>query len=73
VVGVRSGESMRRHPQLAMEMLQKLGEWTSEGKLIPHVEHVYSKDQFKESFEVLAHRQVIGKAVVPWVKQPSKL
>jgi len=70
VVGVRSGESLRRHPELAMEIVQKLQEWEETGKLLqlrPHIEKVYDVKHVKEAFRVVAERRVLGKSVVQWI------
>lgn len=62
IVGVRSGESMRRHPEKTAEIAGKMIEWTSQGHLLPHVQ-VFDIDHFKEAFKLMADRKVVGKAV----------
>jgi len=73
VVGVRAGASMMLHPELAVEMSQQLTKWTSEGKLVPHIEHVYDIAHVKDAFTVVADREVVGKSVVLFVPEKSKL
>jgi len=73
IVGVRAGESMRRHPQLALEMAQKYSEWISQGNLVPHV-NVFTYEKFSEAFSAIANRKAIGKYVITWSpKTPAKL
>jgi len=70
VVGVRSGESMRRHPEKAMEIASKMVEWTSQGKLLPHIQ-VFDIERFRDAFKAVADRKVIGKAVIQLVGTSS--
>jgi hypothetical protein len=46
-------------------------EWTSQGHLVPHVK-IFAPENFKEAFQVMADRKIVGKAVIQWV-QSSKL
>lgn len=41
VVGVRAGASIRLHPHLGKDLNDALQKLTNDGKLIPHVDHVY--------------------------------
>jgi len=71
IVGVRSGESMRRHPEKAMEIASKMIEWTSQGHLKPHIE-IFNLNDFQLAFKALADRKIIGKAVIQ-IQNSSKL
>ncbi|PRP85310.1 alcohol dehydrogenase [Planoprotostelium fungivorum] len=73
VVGVRAGESMRRHPEYAMEMFQALNGFTSKGHLRPFLEKVYQRGEYREAFAALANRSVVGKSVIQWREAPAKL
>jgi len=73
LVGVRAGESMRRNPQLAIEMYQRLQEWTDEGKLKPYIDKIFDLSNYKEAFTSIDTRKVLGKAVVRLQNVPSKL
>jgi NADPH2:quinone reductase len=72
IVGVRAGESMRRNPKLTSEMFQKYLEWTTQGKLAPHVVQFQHND-YKNAFSTIADRKAIGKCVILWEEEKSKL
>jgi len=72
LVGVRAGESMRRHPKLVLEMVQKYSEWILQANMVPQV-NVFEEDNFKEAFFAIANRKAIGKIVIIWKQQNAKL
>jgi len=80
VVGVRSGFEMRRQPELAIEMAQKLLELTDAETLrnggfdiAPLVDHTYDMEAFKEAFTVLHKREVVGKAAIVFHPEAAKI
>jgi NADPH:quinone reductase len=64
VMGVRAGEYGRRFPERGRENLAAVDAMIAEGRLKPHVHGEFSLDRWREAFELLANRQVIGKAVI---------
>jgi NADPH:quinone reductase len=64
VMGVRAGEYGRRFPERGRENLAAVDALIAEGRLKPHVHGEFSLDRWREAFDLLANRQVIGKAVV---------
>jgi len=73
IVGVRSGESFRRHPEQAMEMFQKMHELAPSGSITPYIERIYKIDECKEAFKVLSERNALGKIVIQMDGISSKL
>jgi len=73
VVGVRAGAQMTLHPELAREMYQKIEEWGLEGKLIPYVDQVFDKENFRDAFRIISHNKALGKVVVKWAVHHAKL
>lgn len=64
VMGVRAGEYGRRFPERGRENFAAVDAMIAEGRLKPHVHGEFSLDRWREAFELLANRQVIGKAVI---------
>ena len=64
VVGVRAGEYGRRFPARGAENAQAIWRLADEGRIRPHVHAELPLERWREAFDLLADRQVIGKAVI---------
>jgi NADPH2:quinone reductase len=67
VMGVRAGEYGRRFPQKGRENSEAVWRLAQEGRIRPRVHARLPLDRWREAFDLLADRAVIGKAVIePW-------
>jgi len=64
VVGVRAGEYGRRFPERGREDRAAVARLAAEGRIRPRVHAELPLDRWREAFDLLAHRRVIGKAVL---------
>ena len=64
VMGVRAGEYGRQFPEKGRENAQAVWRMADEGAIRPHVHAELPLERWREAFDLLAHRQVIGKAVI---------
>lgn len=64
VIGVRAGEYGRQFPEKGRENAEAIWKLANEGKIRPRVHAELPLDQWREAFDLLANRQVIGKAVI---------
>jgi NADPH2:quinone reductase len=64
VMGVRAGEYGRRFPEKGRENGEAVWRMADQGVITPHVHAELPLDQWREAFELLAGRKVIGKAVI---------
>lgn len=64
VVGVRSGEFGRRHPDLAGEDFRRLLAWAEEGALTPRISHTLPLAEAGKALQLLDERRVLGKVVL---------
>ncbi len=64
VMGVRAGEYGRQFPHLGRENHEAIWKLADEGKVKPRVDAEYPLSQWREAFDSLADRKVIGKTVV---------
>ena len=64
VMGVRAGEYGRRFPDKGRENQAAVWKMADEGTIQPHVHAELPLERWREAFDLLAHRQVIGKAVI---------
>jgi len=64
VVGVRAGEYGRRFPERGAENLAAIWRLAEEGRTRPRVHTELPLSQWREAFDLLTSRQVIGKAVI---------
>jgi NADPH2:quinone reductase len=68
VLGVRAGEYGRRFPDKGAENLAAIWAMAEEGRLRPRVHAEYPLEQWREAFETLARREVVGKTIIrPWL------
>jgi NADPH2:quinone reductase len=64
VVGVRAGEYGRRFPDRGAENAEAVWRLADDGKIRPRVHAELPLDQWRDAFDLLADRKVIGKAVI---------
>lgn len=64
VVGVRAGEYGRKFPERGRENLDAVWRLAEEGRVKPHVHAELPLERWREGFDLLANREVIGKAVI---------
>jgi NADPH:quinone reductase len=64
VVGVRAGEYGRRFPERGAENIAAVDRLAAEGKITPHVHAELPLAHWREGFEMLAGRTVVGKVVL---------
>jgi len=64
LIGVRAGEYVRQFPEEGRANLDRLWTMAAEGKLNPHVHAEFPLDRWREAYELLSTRKVIGKAVI---------
>ncbi len=64
VMGVRAGEYGRQFPEKGRENGEAIWKMADEGVIRPHVHAELPLDRWREAFELLAQRKVVGKAVI---------
>jgi NADPH:quinone reductase len=64
VMGVRAGEYGRQFPERGRENTQAIWAMAAEGQVRPRVHAELPLASWREAFDLLANRQVIGKAVI---------
>ncbi len=64
VMGVRAGEYGRQFPERGRENAAAIAKLAAEGRIKPRVHAELPLERWREAFDLLAHRQVIGKAVI---------
>ena len=64
VMGVRAGEYGRQFPEKGRENAKAVWDLANEGKIKPRVHAELPLDAWREAFDLLADRKVIGKAVI---------
>jgi NADPH2:quinone reductase len=64
VVGVRAGEYGRRFPEKGRENQEAIWRLAEEGKVRPRVDREFSLSDWREAFETLATRKVVGKTII---------
>ena len=64
IVGVRAGEYARRFPKRGTAIRDALLAMASAGTITPHIDRVLPLRRWREGFEAMAARQVIGKVVL---------
>jgi NADPH2:quinone reductase len=64
VMGVRAGEYGRRFPDKGRENGEAVWKMADEGIIKPHVHAQLPLERWREAFELLSERKVIGKAVI---------
>jgi NADPH2:quinone reductase len=64
VMGVRAGEYGRQFPDKGRENADAIWTMANEGVIRPHVHAELPLDRWREAFDLLADRKVVGKAVI---------
>lgn len=64
VVGVRAGEYARRFPERGAAVRQAVLALAAEGKLHPHIDRVLPLERWREAFDAMAGRGIVGKVVL---------
>jgi NADPH2:quinone reductase len=64
VMGVRAGEYGRQFPEKGRENAEAVWWMADQGVIRPHVHAEFDLDHWREAFNLLANRQVVGKAVI---------
>ena len=63
VVGVRAGEYARRFPERGARIRDALLDMAAAGTINPHIDRVLPLSRWREGFEAMDQREVIGKVV----------
>jgi NADPH2:quinone reductase len=64
VMGVRAGEYGRRFPDRGRENVEAVWNLAGEGKIRPRVHAEFALGRWRDAFDLLARRAVVGKAVI---------
>ncbi|MDD9916314.1 MAG: zinc-binding dehydrogenase, partial [Rhodospirillaceae bacterium] len=64
VTGIRAGSMSRRDPATAKANMDTLLKWATEGRIRTHISHRFPFDQVIQGLDVIAKRDVIGKAIL---------
>lgn len=64
VMGVRAGEYGRQFPEKGRENADAIWTMANEGVIRPHVHAELPLERWREAFDLLADRKVVGKAVI---------
>lgn len=64
VIGVRAGEYGRRFPTRGAENIAAIDRLAAEGAITPHIHAQLPLEQWREGFEMLSGRKVVGKVVL---------
>lgn len=64
VVGVRAGEYARRFPERGRAIRDAMLDLAAAGKLHPHIDRVLPLEHWREAYEAMARREVVGKIVL---------
>lgn len=64
VHGVRAGEYGRQFPEKGRENNEAIWKLAEEGKVRPRVDREYPLSEWREAFETLAQRKVVGKTII---------
>lgn len=64
IVGVRAGEYARRFPERGRVIRDAILALATDGRLHPHVDRILPLERWREAFEAMARREVVGKVVL---------
>jgi NADPH2:quinone reductase len=64
VIGVRAGEYGRQFPEEGRRIRDRIWMWAAEGKTQPHVFAELPLDRWREAFELMRDRRLVGKVVL---------
>ncbi len=63
VVGLRAGEYARRFPERGAAISAEIAKLASDGRINPAIDRVLPLSQWREGFEAMANRELVGKVV----------
>ncbi len=63
VVGVRAGEYARRFPERGAAVRAAVADLAASGAIRPHIDRVLPLSRWREGFEAMARREIVGKVV----------
>ncbi|RGP40378.1 NADPH:quinone reductase [Altererythrobacter insulae] len=63
VVGLRAGEYARRLPERGAAINSEIAKLASEGRIKPAIDRVLPLSRWREGFEAMANRELVGKVV----------
>ncbi|MEQ1499374.1 MAG: NADPH:quinone oxidoreductase family protein [Novosphingobium sp.] len=64
VVGVRAGEYARRFPERGRVIREAVATLAADGRLSPHIDRILPLSRWREAYEAMAGRAVVGKVVL---------
>ncbi|MFC0588009.1 NADPH:quinone oxidoreductase family protein [Novosphingobium aquiterrae] len=64
VVGVRAGEYARRFPERGKAIREAVLTLAADGRLNPHIDRVLPLSRWREAFEAMDRREIVGKVVL---------
>ncbi len=64
IVGVRAGEYARRFPERGRAVREGMLALAAAGKLHPHIDRMLPLARWREAFDAMAARQIVGKVVL---------
>ena len=63
IVGVRAGEYTRRFPERGVAIREEVAVLVAEGRVKPRVDRVLPLSRWREGFQAMARRELVGKVV----------
>lgn len=63
LVGVRAGEYARRFPERGAAVRAAVADLAASGAIRPHIDRVLPLSRWREGFEAMARREIVGKVV----------
>ncbi len=64
VVGVRAGEYARRFPDRGKRIADEVSKMASAGEIDPAIDHVLPLTDWREAFEAMDNRELVGKVIL---------
>lgn len=64
VMGVRAGEYGRKFPERGRENQRAIWKMAADGQVRPRVDKEFPLDRWREAFDTLAERKVVGKTII---------
>ena len=64
VVGVRAGEYARRFPDRGKAIREAVATLAADGRLNPHIDRILPLSRWREAYDAMASREIVGKVVL---------
>ena len=64
VVGVRAGEYARRFPERGRAIREAVATLAADGRLNPHIDRTLPLNRWREAYDAMARREIVGKIVL---------